>query len=457
MKLLIENSIFFCLGFFGLFNGALIAQANVTRIITNHGGYFSSSSSSPQTVDVSQHHLLAFQTGNTIWSTGVNDAVLSSNSVVFSKQHFYAMPATVAGSNSSAVIGIGRQYGGFVSGNGCTPVVAPPFGNNVSAYLTDGIQGLDLSTAIFNIGGTTTYTVSNILSTSIGDGIPDIIVTQTGDLTGTTTWDKFRFLDANNNLIGNEADVVFSNVSIVAHPTWKFYRVSDLACGAATASSRPLRILAFDFADLGITTSNYGAIQFFQHRMTPASDVAFVAYNRVSIVVLPITLSKFNANLQGRYVNVNWQTETEINNDYFEVERSGDGINWERIAKVPGAGNSQAPIDYQIEDKYPILGTSYYRLKQTDYDDNSTYSSIQVINVNDNNVQLFPNPTSGILTVSGVSSNEWKIVNLFGQDVSSQIESEIVTENVVKFNTGNLPFGYYIFEYQENKYPFILK
>src|SRR5690606_37036046 len=123
------------------------AQTNVTRIYTDHEGFFTSTSSSPHSVDVATHHLLAFQTGSTVWSTGVNDDALSANSVNFVPLQFQAMPATVHGyQTNGAFIGIGRQYGGFSGGNGCSPAVDLPFGNDISAYLTDGIQGLDLST-----------------------------------------------------------------------------------------------------------------------------------------------------------------------------------------------------------------------------------------------------------------------------------------------------------------------
>lgn len=87
---------------------ACLSQTNVIRIYTDHNGFFTSSTASPQIADVATHHLLAFESGGTTWSTGVNDATLTANAVTFTPQVFQAMPATVNGSNSSALIGIGR-------------------------------------------------------------------------------------------------------------------------------------------------------------------------------------------------------------------------------------------------------------------------------------------------------------------------------------------------------------
>jgi hypothetical protein len=113
---------------------------------------------------------------------------------------------------------------------------------------------------------------------------------------------------------------------------------------------------------------------------------------------LPIELVEFNAVLHQTRVDVTWVTASEINNNYFTVERSGEGNAWENIALVEGAGTSNQYISYANCDYTPLSGTSYYRLKQTDYDGNSSYSQIAVVNnnsVSDAAVTLFPNPADG--------------------------------------------------------------
>ncbi|PJF33793.1 MAG: hypothetical protein CUN57_01220, partial [Phototrophicales bacterium] len=96
---------------------------------------------------------------------------------------------------------------------------------------------------------------------------------------------------------------------------------------------------------------------------------------------LPIDLVRFVASKRdGGQVSLEWTTASEINNDYFTIERSFDGRNFESIGQVKGAGNSFEEINYSFVDE-SIAGISsnrivYYRLKQTDYDGVFTYSDV---------------------------------------------------------------------------------
>lgn len=83
--------------------------------------------------------------------------------------------------------------------------------------------------------------------------------------------------------------------------------------------------------------------------------------------LLPIELIHFSAERIDNNVLVEWTTSTEINNDYFSIERSRDGLEYEVIGILSGAGNSATQIKYTFLDQKPIDGISYYRLKQTDY------------------------------------------------------------------------------------------
>ena len=70
--------------------------------------------------------------------------------------------------------------------------------------------------------------------------------------------------------------------------------------------------------------------------------------------------------------------ESELNNDYFEVLRSNDGINWEQIAQVSGAGTTKEN-NPTFTDEAPKQGENYYQLNQVDYDGSSQLSNIQVV------------------------------------------------------------------------------
>ena len=94
---------------------------------------------------------------------------------------------------------------------------------------------------------------------------------------------------------------------------------------------------------------------------------------------LPVELISFTASLEGSNAILNWITASEINSDYFEIERSLDGINFESISMIDGAGNSNHQLSYSdIDYNVDLLGVSvfYYRLKQTDFDGSYSYSQI---------------------------------------------------------------------------------
>ena len=94
-------------------------------------------------------------------------------------------------------------------------------------------------------------------------------------------------------------------------------------------------------------------------------------------------------------------TATEVNNDFFTVERTLDGITYEEILQMPGAGNSFSPITYIAYDNEPLPGTSYYRLKQTDYDGSYEYSPL---------VELYNPYISNISNFAVINTNDDIIV-----------------------------------------------
>lgn len=112
---------------------------------------------------------------------------------------------------------------------------------------------------------------------------------------------------------------------------------------------------------------------------------------------LPIELLNFKV-LKSSLTEVSlvWNTATEKNNDFFTLERSEDGVLFYPIGNIDGAGNSSATVRYDFDDFSPLIGTSYYRLKQTDFDGNESYSSTLsnvIYEFDDFHVKIFPNPS----------------------------------------------------------------
>jgi hypothetical protein len=121
-------------------------------------------------------------------------------------------------------------------------------------------------------------------------------------------------------------------------------------------------------------------------------------------IPLPIELLTFTAKSNNdRQVDINWSTSSEVNNDFFTVEKTSDGIHFEIVAEVDGAGNSNQLLNYYLLDSNPYMGMSYYRLKQTDFNGNFIYSDLASVKLNNQNVFLlnvFPNPTNGNFSIS---------------------------------------------------------
>ncbi len=168
---------------------------------------------------------------------------------------------------------------------------------------------------------------------------------------------------------------------------------------------------------------------------------------------LPIELNYFTAILNQNEVVINWQTATEENNDYFSIERSTNGYDFEEIATIAGAGNSSINLDYSYTDNNPKLGTSYYRLRQTDYDGDDEAFEIVSIN-NDASIAL-----------NKKLSVEWEdesmVINLDQQrsnlnielfDVNGRIieSKQVSTSNRIEFETSFIPKGIYIVRVHDN-------
>ncbi|MEQ8924545.1 MAG: T9SS type A sorting domain-containing protein [Fulvivirga sp.] len=143
---------------------------------------------------------------------------------------------------------------------------------------------------------------------------------------------------------------------------------------------------------------------------------------------LPIELAYFYAQPSVQIIELNWSTYTEINNDYFSIEKSIDGINYSLLTTVNGAGNSIDQLEYSYTDKKPSFGRSYYRLKQTDFDGTSeTFSPVAVDFTSlEEGKLVFTNPAKpgGIVTILTTAEDSevltLLLVNILGETIISK-------------------------------------
>jgi hypothetical protein len=169
--------------------------------------------------------------------------------------------------------------------------------------------------------------------------------------------------------------------------------------------------------------------------------------NCPNITPLPIELLSFTAEKNNSLVEVKWSTASELNNDYFMVERSQDATNFELVAKVPAAGNSNTLKRYATQDEKPYQGLSYYRLKQTDFDGTFNYSKIVAIDfLNEEfGLRIYPNPTSDLITIDFLEqvlppATRVFLSNVYGQQLEL---NQIISKNQIKVDLSQLPSGIY--------------
>jgi hypothetical protein len=149
------------------------------------------------------------------------------------------------------------------------------------------------------------------------------------------------------------------------------------------------------------------------------------ATNDASIV--PIQLISFKAALQGNNVQVSWSTATEINNSHFNVLRSLNGKDFSSIGTIQGKGNTVAVSNYSLVDASFPKQNLYYQLEQVDFDGKKTLSSIVLVKIDGNQVQVtvFPNPVKDkklSLLISNITEGNYTIsvLDIAGTKVYSQ-------------------------------------
>jgi hypothetical protein len=143
-------------------------------------------------------------------------------------------------------------------------------------------------------------------------------------------------------------------------------------------------------------------IAYFDHDFTPTDGTDLTNHNgffftlgstNISLTPLPVTLTQFQSDCDSDgKTKLYWITSSELNNDYYTIEKSKDGIHFFEIETVNGAGNSSSELTYNYTDHNQNFGITYYRLKQTDFNGDYEYFKAISINCDNNQFKIYPNP-----------------------------------------------------------------
>ncbi len=258
-------------------------------------------------------------------------------------------------------------------------------------------------------------------------------------------------LTAVNNTTGAMLKVTVPVGGSLAAGTYKMVDVGNINLIVNSAPTYPLTN-----TDVSITGSfGLGSYAFFFHWEIAGSGSACKRLPVIATVgggctSAPVELISFTAEEQNDHVNLNWTTAQEINNHYFNVERSFDGNTFTSIHRVEGNGTISSLQEYLFTDKERSSGNVYYRLAQYDFDGSVQYSQILSLERSASRILVSPNPFSSSVNLF-VQSNEG-LVEIQWMDLQGKIlgRSSVPANEVTSIGSQLAP-GIYILEINTNE------
>ncbi|MEM8909524.1 MAG: T9SS type A sorting domain-containing protein, partial [Bacteroidota bacterium] len=161
---------------------------------------------------------------------------------------------------------------------------------------------------------------------------------------------------------------------------------------------------------------------------------------------LPVDLVSFSAKMMEKEVALHWLTASEQNNDYFLVEHSTDGRSFEALSEIKGAGTTAEAQEYVFMHDRPNKGLNYYRLLQVDFDGTSTYSAVEVVEIEtqQGSIRVFPSLASEKVQVQWaapvVAAGTIQVFDLTGQlllDRDVEAQTAELTINIADLQRGH--------------------
>ncbi|MEQ8325507.1 MAG: DUF2341 domain-containing protein, partial [Vicingaceae bacterium] len=218
-----------------------------------------------------------------------------------------------------------------------------------------------------------------------------------------------------------------------------------IGCGASQPTSTTIKYFDGDIDEVRVSkvfrSPNWTATEF-NNQDSPGTFFTAGVEITNTCIALPIDLLYFHAQLIGDVVGLSWVTVSEINNDFFSIERSSDLVDWETIDRIHGAGNSRQVLNYDRTDQRPLPGISYYRLKQTDFDGQFSYSNIEAIDNKEAIInEIYPQPANDFLILS--LSEKISSISIYGAQGKLVYSEDADFQNIVKINVAEFKQGTY--------------
>ncbi|HYV91066.1 MAG TPA: hypothetical protein VE978_04760 [Chitinophagales bacterium] len=206
--------------------------------------------------------------------------------------------------------------------------------------------------------------------------------------------------------------------------------------GLITQTWNPAVSAVMNASDLALTTQS------------PSLDTSILC----EVEFLPIELSDFSATaIKNKKVQVKWITSSEMNSDYFVVEKSEDGNYFKQAGIIKGAGNSISVLNYSFIDEHPFdVSTSYYRLRQVDNDGAADFSRVVPVSFEGKDFELlntfgdYENQTIKIYLKDNSSENiEYTLIDMLDKTISHGLQTSVDGVSLITINATHLPRGIY--------------
>jgi len=312
-------------------------------------------------------------------------------------------------------------------------------GGNVTSYVSGPLQKLGDDDFTFHVGSSGVWAPVEIGDNSEGEtftvsysasGYSDVSVT--GVLNNVSTVEYWDVTDG--GLVGgNDVDVTLY---------WKDASRSGIDNAADLVVAH---FNGTDWEDFGQSAIDFGSVGWIKATGVSSFSPVATGSKAPGVNLLPVELLSFSAehDEDENEVEVSWCTASEINNDFFVVEKSQNGIDFHEVTTVNGAGQSSSKNSYAVEDQEVYVGKTYYRLKQVDLNGDFEYSNIVFVqNRNKIKVNVFPNPLNKsplYVAMEGGDSEEVLIIlyNFLGKEVYSKVALVSTDESKVAIDVGS--------------------
>jgi len=168
--------------------------------------------------------------------------------------------------------------------------------------------------------------------------------------------------------------------------------------------------------------------------------------------VLSVNLSYFSARKSNSGSLISWASDSEVNAQKFEVERSANGIDFISIGTVTAKGNSSSKTEYSFFDNSPFTGINYYRLKQIDKDNGASYSKPATLDFslsNAGNFKVYPNPAMDLIKLDNINPPAGIILSILNLEGKSLKSIKIAKGEVPEMKVSDLISGVYILKVED--------